>query len=85
MARRGRAQLADKLPAPTHISVKSIIRKAERDGGLVTIESLYTGVGYVMDTSDFVIITEHGGVLRLNKSLMRKVLEEALECMEVMA
>lgn len=78
-------RIANKIPPIPHIKVGTVMNQASCVKTLYPIESEFSGVGYITDGEDFVIITSHNGYIRMNIRLAWRVLKEALECVEVIA
>lgn len=67
------------IPNLGRLDVEKILLRAERDSSLVTISSDIDGVAYITDKNEFVILTSHGGYIRMDKGLLAFMLAEALE------
>lgn len=58
------------------LSIEDILRRAESTNDLVTYASDLSGVGYVTDLSEVLIVTRCGGYLRLPIEIVTDIMQE---------
>lgn len=58
------------------LATEQILRKAESRSDLVTYPSAMSGIGYITDMQEIVIISRRGGYLRLSIGVLREVIKE---------
>lgn len=73
------------IPNPPILQKNAIMNHADNVDDLLGIDSaIDEQIGYITDKREFLIVSEVNGYLRLPVNVMREVLKEALECMEVL-
>lgn len=59
-----------------HIETEQIMRKVDGNRDLVGFPSMMKGVGYATDGRDALIITSHGGYLRIGAENLKSFIKE---------
>lgn len=59
-----------------HLEVEQIMRKVDGNKDLVGFPSVMNGVGYATDGRDALVITSHGGYLRISSRNLKALIGE---------
>lgn len=73
---------AKSIPRMERLDIESILLKAEQDTSIVAIGSDLDGVAYITDKKDFIILTNTGGYICMERGMLAVLLAEAQEVMK---